>query len=240
VWVRFVRVSYEPLQTASVTTQCPRCAAYSSIDVTFSQVVQTTAFARTETRRVAGAARCRICDAEIPRRLWTHEIKAFFDATKATAPVAYRRTRQIDKSLLRVFLLSTILPLLILVVAVAAIGLATRHQHQREQSIDELLRSPRVNDRIVVSSTCDGALANYLYKVVAVDDSTVTAVASTQTNVNAVGHVKDFASDDGLFTGAQARVKRTRIASPDRDWVSAEPASSAQPICAAIRDASRP
>ncbi len=198
---------YEPIGQEVVSTTCPLCRTETGVRLELYRLVVETSGIVRYTKKITSSARCEHCLKDIPVTKWTKPMQDTFEHIK-------RNTRIENKVVVKKRFWWTIgigFGAIAVLLSVALIGgsISSRRAAQQRAQFEAVVSNPQVNDKLVVMTIEDGTILNTLYKITAVDDATITAVASEQTNTNPVAKFSDFDSSDSVFTGESVTIVKS-------------------------------
>jgi hypothetical protein len=198
---------YEPIGQEIVSTACPLCQSETGVRLELYRLVVETSGIVRYTKKITSSARCEHCLKDIPVTKWTKPMQDSFEHVK-------RNSRLESKVVVRKRFWWTIgigFGAIAVLLSVALIGgsISSRRASQERAQFEAITTNPQVNDKLIVMTIQDGTILNTLYKITALDDTTITAVASKQTNTNPVAKFSDFDSSDLVFTGESVKIVKS-------------------------------
>ncbi len=190
---------YEPIGQEIVETTCPLCKTAADVRLELYRLVIETSGIVRYTKKITSSARCTQCEKDIPVTKWTKPMQDAFEHIKRTTKLEHKVI--IRKRFWWIIGIGFGAIAALLSVALIGGSISSRRAMQEKAAFEAVVSSPQVNDKLVVTTIRDGTILNSVYKITAVDDTTITAVASEQTNTKPVGKLSDFDTSDAAFTG---------------------------------------
>jgi hypothetical protein len=228
-------VVHDPIRQASVKTQCPLCHAESALGLEFRQMVFNYSGAVVRTKNTSCVVFCRRCSNEIPESKWSKEIQLAVTEIKNTTSVTRQHT--FTRRFWWVMGIGFGSVALLLIVALTGGFYSAREGARQKQLFQSVVSDPRVNDKLVVTHLTNGQIRNEVYRVIEVNESTLTVVASAQTNDSPVGALGDFDLSDSVFTQKPIVVVKRGLVQY-QNWV--EVGHEKEPVFSVVHAAGRP
>jgi uncharacterized protein YneF (UPF0154 family) len=210
------RTVYEPIRQESLHATCPLCDTEAMINLELYQVVTETSGIVTRTAKMTSSATCTHCAQNIPVTKWTKPMQDTFEHIKRNTKL----TRKVTVKKRFWWVIGIGLGSVVVLLSVALIGgyFSSQRAAKQEQQFEAVVSNPQINDKLVVMTISNATILNSVYKVIAVDDETITAIASEQTNTNPVSKLSDFDTSDAAFTGKTVTVVKQGF-SQYQNWV---------------------
>jgi hypothetical protein len=225
------RTSYEPLAQTSLMTACPLCNHEAEIDLSFYRISKETNGVYTKTKRMTSSAKCSYCQKDVPVTQWTSPMQQTFENFKRETHL--KREVTYSKRFWWAIGIGVGAPVLLLAVALVGGSFASRQAATNERMLVAVISQPQVNDKLIVLSIADRKQVFHLYNVTAVDDTTITATASQQTNTNAVAKFSNFDMSDSVFTGETVTVLKEPFMTY-KNWTNVKDPSNANGVYASV------
>jgi hypothetical protein len=195
---------YEPIGQEIVPTTCPLCQSEAGIKLELYRLIVETSGIVRYTKKITSSARCMHCEKDIPVTKWTKPMQDIFEHVKRTTKL---ENKVVAKKRFW-WIIGICFGAIAALLSVVLIGgsFAARRAAKEKAAFEAVVSSPQINDKLVVTTIRDGTLLNSVYKITAVDDATLTAVASEQTNTKPVGKLSDFDTSGAAFTGQSVTI----------------------------------
>jgi hypothetical protein len=230
------RTSYEPIEQNSLVMTCPLCHHETDIDMTFYRVITDTNGVHTKTKKVTASTVCHHCQEDIPVTKWTKPMQDTFETFKRETRL--KREVTYSKRFWWAVVIGFGLPVIILAVVLVGSITSSRRAAAKEQMIATVLGNPQVNDKFIIVSIKDEQINNVLYNVTAVDDTTLTAVASEQIISEGAATFSDFEISDAVFTGKTVTISKEGLMKYE-NWTDVNDPDNTDGVFESVWDATR-